>query len=124
MFLRRERFDYTPADCVRFHEGVEGAVIPLARKIRAQRKQMLGVDKLRPWDLAVDPLNRPPLAPFASTAEFVQGTKEIFDRVHPALGKQFQFMTDQHLLELENRKGKAPGGYQSTLPERRVPLFS
>ena len=123
MFRKRERFDYTPEDCFGFHEGVEGAVIPLARKIRAQRKRMLGVDALRPWDLSVDPLNRPPLAPFSTTEEFVRGTKEIFDRVHPALGKQFQFMNEKHLLELENRKGKAPGGYQSSLQESRLPFI-
>lgn len=123
MFRKRERFDYTPEDCVRFHEGVEGAVIPLARKIRAQRKQMLGIETLRPWDVSVDPLNRPPLAPFSTTAEFVKGTKKIFERVHPALGKQFQFMADRELLELENRKGKAPGGYQSSMQESRLPFI-
>jgi oligoendopeptidase F len=122
-FRRRERFDYGAEDCFRFHDGVERAVLPLARKIRAQRQQLMGLDKLRPWDLGVDPLNRAPLAPFATTAEFVQGTREVFNRVHPALGEQFQFMADQQLLELENRKGKAPGGYQSSLEERRVPFI-
>jgi oligoendopeptidase F len=122
-FRRRERFDYSPEDCFRFHEGVERAVMPLARKIRARRKELLRLDTLRPWDLAVDPLNRAPLAPFATTAEFIHGTGDIFTRVHPALGEQFQFMADRHLLELENRKGKAPGGYQSSLQESRVPFI-
>ena len=122
-FRRRERFDYSAEDCFRFHEGVERAVMPLARKIRLRQRQLLGVETLRPWDLAVDALNRPPLSPFANAAEFVRGTREIFSRVHPALGEQFQFMADQHLLELENRKGKAPGGYQISLQERRVPFI-
>jgi oligoendopeptidase F len=122
-FRKRERFDYTPEHCFRFHDGLERAVMPLARKIRARRQQLLGVEKLRPWDAAVDPLNRPPLAPFSSTAEFVSGTRRIFDKVHPALGEQFQFMADRRLLELESRKGKAPGGYQSTLAESRQPFI-
>ena len=122
-FRRRERFDYTPEDCYRFHEGVERAVMPLARRLRARRQKLLKVDTLRPWDLSVDPLNRPPLAPFASTADFVGGIQKIFSRVNPSFGSQFQFMADHSLLELENRKGKAPGGYQSTLEERRLPFI-
>ena len=122
-FRQRERFDYGPEECFRFHEGVEKAVMPLARKIRARRQQLLKLDRLRPWDLSVDPLNRPPLAPFSTTADFVQGIQKIFAKVHPAFGEQFQFMADHELLELENRKGKAPGGYQSTLEERRLPFI-
>ena len=123
IFPARERFDYTPDDCFRFHDGVERAVIPLASKIQARRQRLLGLDRLRPWDLAVDPLNRPPLRPFSTAAELVQGTRKVFDRVHPALGEQFQFLADQKLLELESRKGKAPGGYQSSLAERRWPFI-
>ncbi len=122
-FRKRERFDYGAEECFRFHDGVERAVMPLARKIRQQRQNLLKLDSLRPWDLSVDPLNRAPLAPFASTAEFVSGTHRVFSKVYPALGEQFQFMADKGLLELENRKGKAPGGYQSTLEERRVPFI-
>jgi len=122
-FRQRERFDYTPEDCFRFHDGVERAVMPLARKLRARRQQLLKLDSLRPWDLSVDPLNRAPLAPFATSAEFVQGVRNIFTRVHPSFGEQFQYMADHELLELENRKGKAPGGYQSTLEERRLPFI-
>jgi oligoendopeptidase F len=123
MFRRRERFEYTAEDCFRFHDGIDRAVMPLARKIRARQKELLRVDRLRPWDLAVDPLNRAPLKPFATTTEFVSRTKQVFDGVDPQLAEQFQFMADQNLLELENRKGKAPGGYQSSLQERRVPFI-
>ena len=122
-FRKRERFDYSLEDCFRFHEGVERAVMPLVQKILTRRQQLLGVDKLRPWDLLVDPSNRPPLCPFSTTAEFVEGTQEVFTRVHPVFGEQFQFMVDQGLLELESRKGKAPGGYQYTLQEHRWPFI-
>jgi oligoendopeptidase F len=122
-FRQRERFDYGPEECFRFHDGVEKAVMPLARKIRERRRQLLKLDRLRPWDLSVDPLNRAPLAPFSTTADFVQGIQKIFSRVHPSFGEQFQLMAEHELLELENRKGKAPGGYQSTLEERRLPFI-
>lgn len=122
-FKKRRRFDYTPQDCFQFHDGVEQAMLPLVERIHADRRSKLGVPTLRPWDMQVDPLGRPPLRPFASAGELVKGTEEIFRRVDQALGDQFKFMEDERLLELESRKGKAPGGYQSTLHERRWPFI-
>jgi oligoendopeptidase F len=123
IFKRRRRFDYTPEDCFEFHAGVEEAVLPLVGRIYEQRRRALGIPALRPWDMLVDPQGRPPLRPFASTEQFVRGTEEIFRRIDPALGDQFKFMWDERLLDLESRKGKAPGGYQSTLHDRRWPFI-
>ena len=122
-FRQYERFDYTPADCLRFHEAVEQTVVPLVRRLQARRQTDLGLETLRPWDLDVDPKGRPPLRPFRTGAELVGGVEEIFRRVEPDLGQQFRFMRDRELLDLESRKGKAPGGYQSTMHERRVPFI-
>jgi len=122
-FKRRRRFDYTPEDCFEFHEGVERAMLPLVRRIYDDRRRKLGVATLRPWDTQVDPLGRPPLRPFSTAEELVRGCAEIFRRVDPALGQQFTFMAEERLLDLESRKGKAPGGYQSTLHERRWPFI-
>jgi len=73
--------------------------------------------------LAVDPLNRPPLKPFAQVAEMVSRTQNIFNRLDTELAGGFQQMQDLKLLDLDNRKGKAPGGYQSTLAESRLPFI-
>jgi len=122
-FRELERFDYTPNDCLRFHEAVETAVVPLVRSLQASRKADLRLATLRPWDLDVDTKGRPPLRPFRTAVELVGGVEEIFRRVDPDLGQQFRFMRDHDLLDLESRKGKAPGGYQSTMHERRVPFI-
>jgi len=123
VFRRYERFDYTPADCEAFQKAVETFIVPLSRRIQQDRKRALGVDVLKPWDLSVDPKNRPPLRPFAETGELISKTQKIFDRLDPHLASDFRLMSDRHLLDLANRKGKAPGGYQSTLQEARVPFI-
>ncbi|HEU4797873.1 MAG TPA: M3 family metallopeptidase, partial [bacterium] len=122
-FKKRRRFDYTPEHCVQFHDGVEQAMLPLVKRIYEDRRLKLGIPSLRVWDVQVDPLGRPPLRPFATADELVKGCEEIFRRVDQALGDQFKFMGEEQLLELESRKGKAPGGYQSTLHERRWPFI-
>ena len=122
-FRRLGRFDYTPDDCARFHDAVEKHVMPVVRELQAERRRQLKLEKLRPWDLAVDPLNRPPLKPFAEVGEMVSRTQKIFDRLDGGLAGGFQQMQDLRLLDLDNRKGKAPGGYQQNLSESRLPFI-
>jgi oligoendopeptidase F len=122
-FQRLGRFDYTPADCVKFHDAIESEFMPLLRELQGQRREKLGVEALRPWDLAVDPLNRPPLRPFEQAGQLVANTQRIFDQIDDRLAGGFRAMRDLNLLDLANRKGKAPGGYQTTLAESRLPFI-
>lgn len=117
------RFDYKPADCELFHEAVAKHVVPLMRGLRNERVEKLKQDRLRPWDLAVDAESKPPLRPFEKTEALEEGCEKIFDRIDPWLGEQFRQMRRLGLLDLESRKGKAPGGYQSTLEEIRYPFI-
>jgi oligoendopeptidase F len=41
--------------------------------------------------------------------------QRVFDKVSPFFGRCFQTMVTEGLLDLENRKNKAPGGYCTTL---------
>ncbi|MBW2091580.1 MAG: M3 family oligoendopeptidase, partial [Deltaproteobacteria bacterium] len=122
-FKQLGRFDYTPADCLTFHDAVEKCVMPAYNESLKKRKEILDVTRLRPYDLAVDPYNRPPLKPFSDPKELSSGCVRIFKKVDPDLGKIFKKMTGDGLLDLASRKGKAPGGYQSTLEEVRLPFI-
>ena len=53
----------------------------------------------------------------------VSRTQKVFDKLDGELAAGFRQMQDLKLLDLDNRKGKAPGGYQSTLAESRVPFI-
>ncbi len=122
-FRARRRFDYSSEDCRRFHDAIEQEVMPLVRELQAERRRHLQLTTLRPWDLAVDPLNRPPLRPFEETAQLVEKTQSVFARLDASLAASFQTLHDLQLLDLSNRKGKAPGGYQSALAEARLPFI-
>jgi oligoendopeptidase F len=122
-FRARGRFDYTPEDCLRFHDAIEKELMPLLRELQEQRKRQLQLPALRPWDLAVDPLNQPPLRPFEQVETMADKTEAIFQQLDPELAQEFRTMRDLKLLDLDNRKGKAPGGYQSTLSESRLPFI-
>ena len=117
------RFDYSPQDCKRFHQAIETVVVPAAERIYEKRRQRLGVDTLRPWDLDVDPLGRDPLRPFTSVEKLESTVENIFQRVDPQLGYYFGIMRKEGLLDLDNRKGKAPGGYCTEFNVVRRPFI-
>lgn len=123
MFRRKERFDYGPKDCEAFHESAEKAIRPLVLKIQEKRAKKLGLKTLRPWDLSVDPNGQSPLKPFEGTEKLVEGCGRILEQVDPEFGKNFRQMRDLGLLDLDSRKGKAPGGYNTTLEETRLPFI-
>ena len=117
------RFDYTPEDCRQFQRAIETAVVPAASRIYGQRRKRLGVDKLRPWDLDVDPLGRPPLKPFETIDQFKTGVHSMLTRVDAGLGGYFKTMMDEQLLDLDNRKNKAPGGYCTSFEAAKRPFI-
>ncbi len=122
-FVALHRFDYTPADCKKYHETVEAVVVPLVKKILERRAKQMKLKNLRPWDLAVDPLGQKPLKPFNQVDELMEKCKGIFYKVDNSLGEKFDQMVQNGLLDLASRKGKAPGGYQSALAEARKPFI-
>ncbi|MBI5667166.1 MAG: M3 family oligoendopeptidase [Chloroflexi bacterium] len=117
------RFDYTPQDCETFHAAIEQVVVPAAVRIYERRRRQLALDTLRPWDTDVDPLHRPPLRPFKDVADLDEKAEAIFRQVDPQLGDYFGIMRREKLLDLDNRKGKAPGGYQQDLPASKRPFI-
>ncbi len=123
IFREKGRFDYTPEDCVEFQNTVEALWVPLMRDMYDRKRQSLGVDSLRQWDLVVDPRGRPPLRPFKNADELNNGCAEIFGKVDPSFAEYFAKIKNLGLLDLESRKGKAPGGYSTGLHEIRLPFI-
>lgn len=118
-----DRFDYTPKHCFAFHDSVEEIVVPAVNRLHQRRMREMNLEKLKPWDLAVDPLGRPPLKPFKNGKELAQKVGSIFKRIDPELSSQFQSLIRYGLLDLDNRSGKEPGGYQCSLEEHQLPFI-
>jgi oligoendopeptidase F len=123
MFRSLGRFDYTPQDCFDFHDAIQQEVVPLLNEFTKERKASLKVSSLRPWDKAVDPDGREALKPFSNGKELTDKTIEVFKRLDPYLGQCLSIMKEMGHLDLESRKGKAPGGYNYPLAEIGVPFI-
>ena len=129
MFKARHRFDYTVEDCLEFHNSVESVCMPILREINQERSKGLGVGDLRPWDVnektgsGPDIHGRSPLRPFKTVDEMVKGLSEMFSDISEDLGGMFERLVEMDTLDLDTRKGKAPGGYQYYLEKSRVPFI-
>ena len=117
----RHRHEYTPEDALALHDSMRAAAVPALRALHDDRRERLGVDALRPWDLDVDPDGAEPLAPFGDVAELESGLVRMFEALDPALARRFERLREGW-LDLEPRPNKVPGlGYQSYFPRSRSP---
>jgi oligoendopeptidase F len=122
-FAELGRFDYTKVDCFQFHEAVKLHVMPLVNQIYEAKKKKLGLDRLRPWDVEAEPAGVQPLRPFKTGEELTAKTIECFGKMRPFFGDCLKKMKEMGHLDLESRKGKAPGGYNCPLAESGAPFI-
>ena len=119
--FRSKLRDYTPEDCLKFHKSIENTAVVLSRKLMKARKEALKLDSLKPWDLDCDIKGRAPLKPFDTPDELSGKVSQIFEKLDPRLGERFESI--RFSMDLDSRKGKAPGGYQTTFAEARLPFI-
>jgi oligoendopeptidase F len=117
------RFDYSLADTHAFHEAVETVVKPIYQQLLEERRARLGVDRLRPWDLAVDIFGDAPLVPFDEASQLLDRSMAALSHLRPEMGEMLRIMDRMGYLDLESRPGKAPGGYNYPLMETGVPFI-
>lgn len=112
----KARFDYGPADNETFHNAIAEVVVPAAVRARERRRQRLGVDTLRPYDIDVDASGQPPLKPWETIEQFADTSAAVFAAVDPELGAQYEDMKAAGNMDLPNRKHKGPGAYCTGYP--------
>lgn len=117
------RFDYTKEDCFNFHTSVKKHIVPLVKEIHQKQAKALNKEKLKPWDLDVDPLYTEALKPFSNPKELVDKTILTFKHLDSYFADCIATMNEMKHLDLESKIGKAPGGYNYPLNEIGVPFI-
>ena len=101
-----QRYDYSPDDCATFHDAIEQVVVPLRRRLDAERAGELGVDPLRPWDGAVDVKGRNPLRPFETAEELARSFEPSVPADGPAAGGLLRFTPRGRLPRPRDTQGQ------------------
>jgi oligoendopeptidase F len=117
------RREYTPENALTLHASIAAEVVPQHRALIEDRRQRLGLDRVRPWDTAVDPYGEEPLRPFKDIGELEDGLQRMFDAIDPELGTWFGRLRGGW-MDIEPRPNKVPGlGYQNYFPRSRSPYI-
>ncbi|HZV00793.1 MAG TPA: M3 family oligoendopeptidase, partial [Planctomycetota bacterium] len=113
-YKRMQRTDYGPEDVARFRDQIEEHVVPLLEKLRLRQG---GGKPVRPWDRGFFPeYSLPPgIVPVSSQ---IASARKVYERLHPSLAKHFDTMVQRGLVDLENRPGKRPGAFCTSMPDR------
>ena len=122
-FQELGRFDYSVQDCFDFHQAVKEHILPLHKMLLKHKQQKLGLDTMRPWDSDAEPVGVEPLHPFKDGKELVDKAESVFNRLGNYFSGCLQTMQQMQRLDLDSRKGKAPGGYNCPLAETGVPFI-
>jgi oligoendopeptidase F len=122
-FSELGRFDYSVDDCFQFHASVCEHVKPMVEAIHRKRREELGYSQLKPWDLEVDTSGIMPFVPFTDACDLVDKTARCFDEIRAGYGSYLKIMHEHGFMDLESRKGKAPGGFNYPLYESNVPFI-
>ncbi len=129
MFRAMHRFDYSIKDCLTFHKSIEDVCMPIVREINSERMNAFNLNILSPWDVneksgsGPDIDGKKPLRPFDDVNEMVMKLSQLFHDMSENLGNKFDKLVEMDTLDLETRKGKAPGGYQYYLEKSRIPFI-
>lgn len=122
-FAEMGRFDYTPSSCFQFHEAVSKEVMPLVDSIYESQRKRLGLNVMRPWDTEAEPAGIFPLRPFTDGNDLLNKSIACLDQLDPFFGDCLRKMKELNHLDLDSRKGKAPGGYNMPLAESGAPFI-
>jgi oligoendopeptidase F len=122
-FKELGRFDYTVKECEQFHEAVKEYIIPLCEKIYEEKRKKLDLDVLYVYDIEAEPEGIVPLTPFADGKDLTEKSINVFDKLGIFFGDCLRTMQSLQHLDLDSRKGKAPGGYNCPLAETGVPFI-
>ena len=121
-YLRLGRVDYN-ADMVKnYRDQIAKDVVPICQKLYKQQMKNLGIRKPQYYDYNLMFASGNPL-PAGNKDYLVEQAHKMYTNLGPESKEFFDFMVKYELMDLEARKGKAPGGYQTTFPAYQSPFI-
>ncbi|MFI8708997.1 M3 family oligoendopeptidase [Bacillus sp. NPDC077411] len=120
MFKKYERLDYTPEDCTNLAESIRKYVVPLQEKLQKHQKEVLNLEVFQPCDIRATPSEQNNLGLIKDSEDLIEKSINILEKIDPTFSDLVRTMLKQGCIDLESRKGKAPGGFCEYLPNSKL----
>jgi len=121
-YARMSRSDYNPEMVANYRKQVEKYLVPIASSLRAKQKKRLGLDTLNYYDESITYKNGN-AKPKGDADWILNNGKKMYSELSPETKEYFNFMIDNELLDLVNKKGKAGGGYCTYISKYKSPFI-
>jgi M3 family oligoendopeptidase len=119
---RLNRTGYTCIEVSKFRNSVKDLVVPSLIRLDDIKKKILRLDKLYYYDSGIDFIEGNAV-PKGSGEWIVHKAKKMFEELSDETSKFINFMIDDELMDLHNRKGRAGGGYSTFIPIYKAPFI-
>lgn len=123
-YLSLGRVDYDAKMVAGYRKQIADEVVPIAQKLYKQQAERIGIPfkDMKTYDYNLTFLSGNP-TPRGGVKELTEKATKMYDEMSKETGEFFRFMQEHHLLDLDSRPGKQPGGYMTFLPVQKFPFI-
>ena len=121
-YIRQRRNCYGPAEVAGFRRQILADLLPVVRSLKKAQEKRIGVDALKYYD---DVFSFPDgnAVPQGTPEELLAAAKRMYTELSPETAGFIQLMFDNELFDVLAKKGKAPGGYCTSIPDYHCPFI-
>ena len=121
-YIRLGRTDYNAKMVKGYRDQIKKEVVPVCQKLYKKQMQELGIKDPQAFDYNLMFKDGNP-KPIGDAKTLVRVAKSMYEDLSFESGGFINLMIDNHLMDLEAREGKAPGGYCTYFPEYKAPFI-
>ena len=121
-YARLGRLDYNDKDVANYRKQIQEVFVPIWVKLFKRQMKRIKIRSPRFYDLGLNYLTGNP-RPIGDVHFLVEQARTMYKEMSKETGEFFDFMTENHLMDLEARPGKQGGGYMTYLAEYKSPFI-
>ena len=121
-YIRLGRTDYDAKMVKGYREQIKTEVVPLAQKLFKAQMKRLGIKNPQTYDYNLH-FKTGNAVPVGDSKVLTKIAKNMYENMSPESSKFINFMIDCHLMDLDAREGKTPGGYCTYFPRYKAPFI-
>ena len=121
-YLRLGRTDYNAKMVKGYRDQIKEVVVPVAQKLYKKQMKDLGIKDPQAFDYNLKFKTGNP-KPVGDSKVLTKIAKDMYEDMSKESAEFINFMIDNHLLDLDARPGKAPGGYCTYFPVYKAPFI-
>ncbi len=119
---RMGRTDYNAEMVKKFRDQVLETIVPIAVKLKQKQQKRLGLESFKYYDQPLD-YKSGNAKPHGSPDWIVSCAKNMYSELSPETNEFFNFMLDNEMMDLVNKKGKDTGGYCTFIEKYKAPFI-